>query len=148
LLGAAVAHAEDAHSHCYTAASFQGPWAVAATYGANVAVAMGRRIWDENGKFTGTFVLNAPTPGSPTGERTVTNGTQTGYFSSLNCDGTGTVTRLLNGTLTQVDDFLVTKADVKGEKLIVTEFVDLGRGPSALVPGGLFVRRVHTRLPN
>jgi hypothetical protein len=32
--------------------------------------------------------------------------------------------------------------------LIATAFTDAQRTPSALVPGGIFLTRVHTRLPN
>jgi hypothetical protein len=148
-LGAAAANGEE--PPCYTVASLEGSWAVVATYGANVAKALGERDLEENGNFTGTFVLNGPTAGSTTGARTITTGTQIGTYA-VNCDGTGTVTRTLtasNGTtVSQIDDFIITAAIVKRGHLIATAIADAVRTPSALVPGGIFVTRVLTRLPN
>jgi hypothetical protein len=150
LLGESAALAKD-KDDCYSAASVQGSWAVIATYGANVALALGRRVVSENGDFTATFVLNGPTPGSTTGARTITTGTQVGTYA-VNCDGTGTITRTLtasNGVITtQVDDFVITKAIVEHGHLVATAIADAVEVPSALVPGGIFVTRVHTRLPS
>jgi hypothetical protein len=149
LLGVSAANAED--SQCYTVESLEGSWALIATYGANVAIALAERSVGENGNFTGTFVLNGPTAGSPTGARTITTGTQIGTYA-VNCDGTGTITRTLtasNGVIvTQVDDFIITKAIVKHGRLVATAIADAVRVPSALVPGGIFVTRVHSRLPD
>jgi hypothetical protein len=149
-LGATAANAAE-KPQCYTAESVEGSWAVIATYGANIAKALATRDVDENGSFTGTFVLNGPTAGSTTGARTITTGTQTGTYT-VNCDGTGIITRILtasNGTTaSQVDDFVITGAIVKGGRFIATAIADAVRTPSALIPGGVFVTRVHTRLPN
>jgi hypothetical protein len=149
LLGMSSARADE--PQCYTTASVQGSWSVIATYGANVALSLGRRLVGENGDFTGTFVLNGPTPGSTTGARTITTGTQIGTYA-VNCDGTGTITRTLtasNGVIvTQVDDFVITKATAERGRLVATAIADAVRVPSALVPGGIFVTRVHTRLPD
>jgi hypothetical protein len=146
---AAMPAAHAANPPCYTVASFQGQWALVATYGANVALALARREVGADGKFTGTFVLNAPTPGSPTGQRTISTGTQVGYFT-VNCDGTGTETRTLTSSTgvvtTQVDDFVITKSKLVKGKLIATAYTDAVRVPSALVQGGIFVDRVATRL--
>lgn len=142
----ASAHAEP----CYTTKSFEGSWSLVATYGANVAKAFGKRTVDENGNFTGTFVLNGPTAGTTTGQRTISTGTQQG-FVTVNCDGTGKITRVLTsstGVVTnQIDDFVVTGAIEKGGRLIATTFEDAVETPSALVAGGIFVTRVQTRLP-
>jgi hypothetical protein len=147
VLGASSARAEE--PSCYTAASLEGSWAIVATYGANVALAMGRRTIAEDGDFTGTFVLNGPTAGSSNGARTITTGTQLGAYS-VNCDGTGTVTRILtasNGVVTtQVDDFVITKSTRERGRLIATAISDAQRTSSALVAGGIFVTRVHSRL--
>lgn len=146
LLGASAAHATDNDDQCYTVASVQGSWAVISTFGANLALALGQRTVDENGTFTGTAVVNAPTPGSPTGQRTITNVTQNGGFV-VNCDGTGTITRVLNSTTQQIDDFVITKGAVRHGQRVATEIQDAQRVPSAVVPGGVFVIRLHTRRP-
>ena len=148
LAGAATARAGE--PECFTTASVRGDWSIVATYGANVALAIGRRTVAEDGGFTGTFLLNGPTAGSPTGARTITTGTQVGVYA-VNCDGTGKVTRTLtasNGVVTtQVDDFVITKAraDDHGHP-IATAIKDAVEVPSALVPGGIFVTRDQTRL--
>lgn len=151
LLGTSAAKA-DGDTHCYTLASINGTYAVIATYGANVALALAIRHFDGEGNLTGTFTLNAPVVGSPTGARTIITGTQVGTYV-VNCDGTGTITRTLTSSTgvvtTQTDDFLITKAIERSEgKLLATALEDATRVPSALVPGGLFVFRSYTRRPD
>jgi hypothetical protein len=142
----ANANAED--QPCFTIASIQGTWASVATYGANVAIALSSRTIDATGHFNAPFLLNAPVVGSATGDRTIITGTNVGYYT-VNCNGTGTVTRLLtssNGVpTTQIDDFLITKSIRKEGRLIATAIVDAVRVPSALVPGGIFVDRTLAR---
>lgn len=150
LLGASAA--ANAQPRCFTLASLQGAYAVVGNYGANVAITLGTRIFDGNGNLTGSFVINEPTPGSTSGERTIVTGTQKGTYA-VNCDGTGTITRTLqasNGvTATVMDDFVITSA-IPGfySQLLATSVSDAQRTPAALVPGGIFLTRSYTRLPN
>jgi hypothetical protein len=156
LCGASVANAQDHDKDdCYTVASLQGSWAVVTTFGSNFGKALGTRTVDQNGVFTGTALVNAPAnTTSPaavsflswTGSRTITHATQEGYFT-VNCDGTGTITRILNGTTQQIDDFVITKGVVKRGLLVATEIQDVQEVPSAATQGGFFVTRVHTRQP-
>ncbi len=147
LLGSTVATADE--TRCYTAASLQGTYAVVATYSANVALALAVRHFDGQGNLTGTFVLNAPVVGSPTGARTIITGTQVGTYT-VNCDGTGTITRTLTSSsgviTTQTDNLLITKTveGPRGLRLAIS-LEDATQTPSALVPGGLFVFRTYTR---
>jgi hypothetical protein len=55
-----------------------------------------------------------------------------------------------NGTATnQVDDFVITAAvPAFNGVLIATTIADAQQTPSAIIPGGVFVTRVHTRQPN
>ena len=149
LLGVSAANAEN--PPCYTLASLQGSWTLIGNYGANVAIAFGQRYVDGNGNLSGVFVLNGPTAGSTTGERTISTGTQAGTYT-VNCDGTGTINRVVTSSLgvvtTQADDFAITAAIVKNGQFIATAIVDAQRTPSALVSGGIFLTRVHTRLPD
>jgi hypothetical protein len=147
-IGASAANAQS--PKCYTVASLQGNYSIIATYGANVAIAFGTRNYDGNGNLMGTFIVNEPTAGSTTGARTIVTGTQAGTYS-VNCDGTGKINRVLttNGISTnQVDDFVITGAIVQGGQLIATTIADAVETPSAIVPGGIFVTRVQTRLPD
>jgi hypothetical protein len=150
LIGMSAAKADE--DHCYTVASIRGTYVVVATYSANVALALGVRHFDGQGNLTGTFTLNAPVVGSPTGARTIITGAQVGTYS-VNCDGTGTITRTLTSSTgvvtTQIDDLVITKATRRDDgQLLATALEDAQRTPSALVPGGLFVFRSYTRRPD
>jgi hypothetical protein len=146
LLGTSVATADE--QPCYTVASIQGTYALVATYSANVALALGVRHFDGQGNLTGTFVLNAPVAGSPTGARTIITGTQVGTYA-VNCDGTGTITRTLTSSsgvvTTQTDNLLITKVVKQESGRLAISLEDATQTPSALVPGGLFVFRSYTR---
>jgi hypothetical protein len=150
LIGTSAAKA-NGDADCYTLASLKGTYAIVATYGANVALALAIRRFDGEGNLTGTFTLNAPVVGSPTGARTIITGTQVGTYV-VNCDGTGTITRTLRSSTgvitTQTDDFVITKATEREGRLLATALEDATRVPSALVPGGLFVFRSYTRRPD
>lgn len=150
LAGAGTQHglAQDSQP-CFTLASLKGSYSIVGTYGANIAIALAKRHVDGEGNLTGTFLVNEPTPGSTSGERTLVTGTQAGTVS-VNCDGTGVVTRVLTvaGVQTsQFDDFVITKAKTKGGELIATTIVDAQRTSSAIVPGGIFLTRTWTRVP-
>ena len=136
---------------CYTAASLQGAYAVIGNYGANVALALGTRIYDGNGNLSGTFVVNEPTAGSATGARTIVTGTQAGTYT-VNCNGTGQFNRLVTASTglvaTQVDDFVITAGVVINGQLVATAITDASEVPSAIVAGGIFLSRVQTRLPD
>ncbi len=69
---------------------------------------------------------------------------------TVNCDGTGVVTRILTVGTTQTlqyDDFVITGAVLRGGQLIATSVADATRTPSAIVAGGIFLTRVWTRVP-
>jgi hypothetical protein len=152
-LGVSTAGAAPPQPQCFILASIQGSWATVGAYGANVALGIGQRVIDASGVMTGVYVLNAPTVGDTTGARTVSNGTQAGTYT-INCDGRGTVTRTTTSTLgggtvvAGMDDFIVTGAEVKNGQLIATSLLDVQQTPSALVPGGIFLFRHYTRLPD
>ena len=98
-----------------------------------------------------TGVLNQPVVGSQTGARTVGTVTSVGTYT-VNCNGTGTITRVVtrpDGTkASAVDDFIITQAEkTAGGPAIALTIVDAQRDPSVILPGGVFVTRVHTRLP-
>jgi hypothetical protein len=148
-LGASAANAEN--PSCYTLASLQGSWALVTTYGDNLAKALGERYIDAGGNMTGVFVLNAPVVGDPNGARTISTGTQAGTYT-VNCDGTGVINRTVTSSTgvvaTQQDNFIITAAVVKDGQFIATAMTDVEQQPSALVPGGVFVFRNYTSLPD
>ncbi len=143
------AHAQDPQP-CFDLASLQGDYAIIGTYGANVAMALAKRYVDGKGNLTGTFIVNEPLAGSTTGQRTIVSGTQAGTYT-VNCDGTGVITRILTVGTTQTqqfDDFVITHAILKDGHLIATSVTDATRTPSTIVAGGIFLTRVWTRLPS
>jgi hypothetical protein len=148
LLGMSAAQADD--THCYTNASIKGSYALVTSYSVD-ALALGLRYFDGEGNMTGTFTLNEPVAGSPTGAREIVTGTQVGTYT-VNCDGTGTITRTLTsstGVVSQaMDNFLITKATRRDGHLLATALEDMQQTPSALVPGGTFVFRSYTRRPD
>ena len=149
-LGVSTANAQNPQ-RCYTLASLQGNYALVANYGANVAMALGTRSYDGNGNLTGTSTVNEPTAGSTTGARTLVTTTQAGTYT-VNCNGTGQFSRIVTTstgtTATQVDDFVITGAIVQGGVLLATSITDAAETPSVVVPGGIFLTRVQTRLPD
>jgi hypothetical protein len=155
--GVSAANAQDPGCQ-YNLASLQGSYAVIVNYGANVALGLRIESLDGKGNLTSTGVLNQPTPGSTTGERTVGTVLSTGTYT-VNCDGTGVITRTVtrpDGTKAfAVDDFVITRAiasrsgrDWPLPRTIATTIVDAQRTPSVILSGGVFVTRVHTRLPD
>jgi hypothetical protein len=149
LVTGAVCSAAQERETCFTLASLKGSYSIVGTYGANIAIALAKRYVDADGNLTGTFLVNEPTSGSTTGARTIVTGTQAGTVS-VNCDGTGVVTRVLTVggvQTTQMDDFIITEAKTIDGELIATTIVDATRTPSAIVAGGVFLRRTWTRVP-
>jgi len=136
---------------CYTLESLQGNYAVTVQYGANLAMGLQPEILDGEGNLFRAGINNQPLAGSPTAERTVGNVTSRGTYA-VNCNGTGTITRLVtrpDGTSgTAVDDFVITGAIEKDERLIATSLIDAQRSPSLLGPDVTFVTRTHVLRPN
>ncbi len=134
----------------YTVASLSGSYSVVVNYGANVALGIQVETLDGKGNLTRAGLLNQPTAGSTTGERTVGTVSSTGTYT-VNCNGTGTITRIVTrpdgSTAPEADDFIITEAINAAWQPIATTIVDAQRVPSAIVPGGVFVTHVHTRLP-
>lgn len=136
----------------YTLESLKGSYTVLVNYGANVALGLQTETLDGKGNLTRTGLVNQPTAGSATGARTVAPVTSNGTYT-VNCDGTGTINRIVtraDGTkATASDDFIITEAVQSlggtGNTLIATTLVDAQRDPSVIIPGGVFVTRVHTR---
>lgn len=155
LFSAATANAQDQEQlQCYTLESLQGPYAIIGDYGAHLALALARGNFDGKGNFTSTAIVNEPLPGSTTGERKIVRVSQTGTYT-INCDGTGVITRFVTVstgvTGTVVSDFVITRAVRSRSKdgvLIATGMVDAQRTPSIIVPGGTFLTRTYTRLPD
>jgi hypothetical protein len=150
MVGVSAVNAQD--SACqYTLASLKGTYAVVNTYGSNQAMGLQIEILDGNGNLTRTGFLNQPKSGSTTGERTTGRVTSNGTYT-VNCNGTGTIARVVtrpDGTKAAAyDDFIITQAAEGSLHMVIAlSFQDMQRDPSVIIPGGVFITRVHTRLP-
>jgi hypothetical protein len=148
-----VANAQDATCP-YTAASLQGSYGMVGYYTGGIALAIAVESFDDSGNLTRKAIVNAPPAATaPTGApRVITPTTSTGTFT-VNCDGTGTYSRVLTNMTTGVTsnftgNFVITRAVLKDGQMIATSFTDAQVEGSAIVPGGVFVYYVHTRLPD
>lgn len=140
----------------FTNASLQGTYSVVVNLtggpAGGVGIGLQSQTMDGNGNFRRSGFLNTPTPGSTTGARTLSTTVNVGTYT-VNCDGTGTITRLLTRsdgtTQATVDEFVVTQSVRKlggvGGYLLALTIVSAGRQPSTIIPGGAFVTQVHTR---
>ncbi len=149
-LGITNIHAQDP-SCPYTLSSLKGTYAVVNSYGANLAMGLQIETLDGNGNLRRTGILNQPKSGSTTGERTIGTVTSIGTYT-VNCNGTGTISRIVTRpdgtTAAALDDLIISQAvQGPGWSGIATVFLDAQRDPSVIIPGGVFVSRVHTRLP-
>jgi hypothetical protein len=150
-VGMSAASAQDATCQ-YTLASLQGSYAVIGNYSGGIALALGIESFDGQGNLTRNAIVNQPLTGSTTGERTRTITTSTGTYA-VNCDGTGTYSRVITNATTgalsnTTGDFVITGAVVTDGQLIATAFTDAQTNSAVIVPGGVFVYFVHTRLPD
>jgi hypothetical protein len=149
LLAASIASAQDPACP-YTLSSLQGPYTVVLTYGANLALGIQTQTLDGKGNLIRSGVINQPTPGSTTGARTIVTTSSVGTYT-VNCNGTGTFVRVITlpdgSKASASDDFIITSAIKQEGRLIATTITDAQRDPSVVIPGGVFVTRVHTRLP-
>jgi hypothetical protein len=143
--------AANADTQCYTLDSVQGTYVSVTNYGSNVAFGFAVRHFDGKGNWTGTFLVNEPIQGSPTGARKIVTGTYVATYT-VHCDGTGLIhktTTTSTGIIAHsVDDFVITKAVANEGHLLATAVADAQRTPSAIVPGGVFITRTWTRRPD
>jgi hypothetical protein len=131
----------------YSVASLRGDYGVVATYGANLARALGTQTVDGLGNLKGSAIVNQP---GANGARTIVSITFTGTYT-VNSDGTGAMyltINLPNGkTANATEDFVITKAEIKHGTPIATEIVDAQEQPSTVITGGVFVTHTYTLRP-
>lgn len=149
LLSAPAARAQA--TGCYTLESLQGSYASLTQMGADVGLAMQAETLDGKGNLSRVGPFNQPVAGSTTGQRTVPQVTSVGTYT-VNCDGSGTITRMVTrpdgSKAPAYDDFLITGSVVRDGKLLATTLVDVQQVPSVILPGGVFLTRVHTWRPD
>lgn len=134
---------ENSHSK-YNLASACGDYAAIATYGANVARALGTVNFDGRGKLAGTAIVNQP---GPNNTRTLTSIGIAGTYT-MNSDGTGvmvlTITLPGGSTASVTEDFVISRAKVVDGVAIATEILDAQEQPSAVIDNSGLVIHTYT----
>ena len=128
----------------YTLASVCGDYAAVATYGANVARALGHEEMDGRGNLTGAAIVNQP---GPDNTRTIASIGLAGTYT-VNPDGSGTMIltiTLSDGTTASVtEDFIITKSRMIDGHEIATEIQDAQEVPSAVIDNSSLVVHSYT----
>ena len=144
--GAAFAqqeHGPQTHGK-YTLASVCGDYAAVATYGANVARALGHEEMDGHGKLTGSAIVNQP---GPNDTRAITSIGLEGTYT-VNPDGSGSMilTVILPGGMTAsvTEDFIITRSTMIDGVEIATEIQDAQEVPSAVIDQSSLVVHAYT----
>jgi hypothetical protein len=129
----------------YTLASVCGDYAAVATYGANVARALGHEEMDGRGKLTGSAIVNQPGPNNTT--RSITSIGLDGTYT-VNPDGSGsmilTITLPGGTTASVTEDFIITKSKMIDGVEIATEIQDAQQVPSAVIDESSLVVHAYT----
>jgi hypothetical protein len=130
----AQANRDNSDSHPkYTLATICGNYSAIATYGANIARALGTETMDGQGNLTGSALVNQP---GPNNTRAITSIGLAGTYV-VNPDGTGKmvlkVTLEGGGSASVTEDFVITKVKVVDGMRIASEIQDAQEVPSAVI---------------
>ena len=129
----------------FSAASLCGDYGAIATYGANVARALGFEIMDGHGKITaGAAIANQP---GPNNTRTLSAIGISGTYT-INGEGMGTMSLTIalpgGATANVVEDFVITKSKIVDGVAIATEIQDMQEVPSAVIDDSSLVIHTYT----
>ena len=128
----------------FSAASLCGNYGAIATYGANVARALGFEVMDGHGKITGAALVNQP---GPNNTRTVANIGISGTYT-INAEGMGTMNLTIDlpggATANVTEDFVITKSKTIDGLAIATEIQDAQEVPSAVIDDSSLVIHTYT----
>lgn len=129
----------------YTTASLCGNYGAVATYGANVARALGFELMDGHGKITaGSAIVNQP---GPNNTRTIASIGISGTYT-INAEGMGTMNLIIalpsGATANVTEDFVVTRSKVVDGIAIATEIQDAQEVPSAVIDDSSLVTHAYT----
>jgi hypothetical protein len=146
LLALTGSHGLAAGETGFTLASVRGAYANVTTLGHNVGSIATVSTFDGEGNFSGSGILNIP---SPAGQRVIIPVTFVGTYT-VNADGSGTWALTANfpdGREFRLnDDVVITQATKQGRQLVATQLFSQRREPSQTVAGNLLVTVVSTRL--
>lgn len=131
--------------HMYSMASVCGNYGAVATYGANVARALGFEQMDGHGNITGAALVNQP--GADLTTRSLSNIGISGTYT-VNAQGMGKMNLSIllptGATANVVEDFVITKSKVVDGIAIATEIQDAQEVPSAVIDDSSLVIHTYT----
>jgi hypothetical protein len=137
-------HGSVAREH-FSVGTVCGDYGAIATYGANVARALGFEVMDGHGGITGAATVNQP--GTSDTTRSIS---KIGISGTYNVDaaGAGTMNLVIalpgGSSATVVEDFVITKTKVINGVLIATEIQDMQQVPSAVIDDSSLVIHTYT----
>jgi len=129
----------------FTAASLCGNYGAIATYGPNIARALGFELMDGHGKITaGSAVVNQP---GPNNTRSLSSIGISGTYT-INAEGMGTMSLTIalpgGSTASVTEDFVVTRSKIVDGVAIATEIQDAQEVPSAVIDDSSLVIHSYT----
>lgn len=129
----------------FSTATVCGDYGAIATYGPNVARALGYEVMDGHGKIRGAATVNQPGPTSTT--RSIS---EIGISGTYNVDenGRGTMNLVIalpgGGSGNVTEDFVITKTKLINGVMIATEIEDMQQVPSAVIDDSSLVIHTYT----
>lgn len=129
----------------FSLATICGDYGAVATYGPNIARALGFEVMDGHGNIRGAATANQPGPND-----TTRNISQIGISGTYTVDagGRGVMNLLIalpgGGSANVVEDFVITKTKMVNGVLIATEIEDMQRVPSAVIDDSSLVVHRYT----
>lgn len=128
----------------FSTASLCGNYGAIATYGANLARALGYEAMDGHGKITGSAIVNQP---GPNNTRTLVSIGISGTYT-INAEGMGTMSLTIalpgGATANVTEDFVVTRSKTVDGVEIATEIQDAQEVPSAVIEDSSLVIHAYT----
>jgi len=129
----------------FSLATVCGDYGAVATYGPNIARALGYEVMDGHGNVRGAATANQPGPNNTT--RSIS---QIGISGTYTVDenGRGVMNLLIalpgGGSANVAEDFVITKAKLINGVLIATEIQDMQQVPSAVIDDSSLVIHTYT----
>ena len=122
-----------------------GDYGAVATYGANIARALGFEVMDGRGNIRGAATANQPGPNDTT--RSISQIGISGTYT-VDADGRGTMSLVIalpgGATANVTEDFVITKTKLINGVLIATEIEDMQQVPSAVIDDSSLVIHRYT----
>jgi hypothetical protein len=129
----------------FSVATVCGDYGAIATYGANVARALGYEVMDGHGDLHGAATVNQPGQSDTT--RSISQIGISGTYT-VDANGRGSMNLVIarpgGGSGNVVEDFVITKTKIINGVLIATEIQDMQQVPSAVIDDSSLVIHTYT----